>query len=238
MGAPPENPPPPLRDTQDGENTSLGIRVRERSLTGWRAVLDPGTWLRSLLLTAVFVVSISALACVVGLARDTTGHDWHASGKLLWAEILLALNFDPRVQVKYRTRKGEEVTISRADLAFSGEALLARDHLLRTVKRAAEIGAWCGFGAALVCLVLVRRQEDERSERRTPREPLRTKPGSGVSTPAAAAPVRAPADWPPGPDAPRRQKPRPAGTDRKEAAPGREDAAAPARRERGYGRWI
>ena len=74
--------------------------------------------------------------------------------------------------------KGAEVTLARGDLVFSGEALLARDHLLRTAKQAAELGAWCGLGGALICLVLVRRQEDERSERRTPREPRRTKPKS------------------------------------------------------------
>ena len=90
---------------------------------------------------------MSALACVVGLVRDTTGHDWHASGKLFVAEILLTFNFGPRAQVKYRTRKGKEVTIARGDLALSGEALLARDHLLRTAKQAAELGAWCGKGA-------------------------------------------------------------------------------------------
>ena len=50
----------------------MGIRARDRSRTGWRAVLDPGMWFRSLLLTAVYVVLMSALlACVVGLARDT-----------------------------------------------------------------------------------------------------------------------------------------------------------------------
>ena len=154
------------------------------------------------------------------------------------AEILLALNFDPRAPVAYRTRDGKEVTLARGDLAFSGETLLARDHLLRTAKRAAELGAWCGFGGALVCLVLVRRQKDERGERRTSHEPRRTWPGSGAPTPVATVPVRTPADRPPGPDAPRPRKPRPAGTDGREAAPGREDAAAHARRERDYGRWI
>ncbi len=221
-------------DTQDGENASLGIRARDRSRTGWRGVLDPGMWFRSLFLTAVFVVSLSALACVVGLVRDTTGHDWHASGKLLWAETLLALNFDPRAQVKYRTRDGKEVTLARGDLAFSGEALLARNHLLRTVKGAAGLGAWCGFGAALMCLVLVRWLEDELGGRRTPREPPRTRPGSGSPTPAATAPVRAPAE----PDPPRPPKPRPAGADRTDKAPGRKNAPAPAPRERGYDRWI
>ncbi len=134
----------------------MGNRARDRNRTDWRILLDPGARFRSLLLTAVYVVSLSALACVVGLARDTTSHDWHASGKLFWAETLLALHFDPRTQVKFRTREGEEVTIARSDLTFSGEALLARDRLLHTAKRSDELGAWCGFAAALMCLMLAR----------------------------------------------------------------------------------
>ena len=212
----------------------MGIRARDRSRTGWRAVLDPGAWLRSLLLTAVFVVFLSALACAVGLARGTTGHDWHATGKLFLAETLLTLNFDPRTQVRYRTRKGKEVTLPRGELLFNGEALLARDRLLHTAKRAAGLGAWCGIGGALICLALVWCYEAERGERRTPQEPRRTRPGSDSPTPAVTAPVRAPA----GPDAQRRVEPRVAATDRTDKAPDRKNAPAPERRERGYGRWI
>lgn len=220
------------------ENASLKNRARDGSRTGWRAVLDPGAWLRSLLVTAVFVVSLSALACAVGLARDTTGHDWHATGKLSWTEILLALNFDPRAPVTYRTRKGEEVTLARGDLAFSGEALLARDHLLRTAKRSAELGAWCGLAAALMCLVLLALQGAERGGWPEPPAPRRERPGFMAPAQAAKAPVRTPADRPPGPDAPPPRKPRPADKGRGKAAPGREDAAAPERRERDYERWI
>ncbi|MDE0333074.1 MAG: hypothetical protein OXL41_14545 [Nitrospinae bacterium] len=211
----------------------MGIRTRDRNRTGWRAVLDPGAWLRSLLLTAVFVVFLSALACAVGLASDTTGHDWSATSKLFGAEILLALGFDARTPVRYRTRDGKDVTLTRGDLWFSGEALVARKHLLRTAKRAAWLGAWCGLGAALMCLALIRRKEDERGERRSSREPLPKKPNS-----VSLAPVRAPADRPPGPDAPRPGKPRPTVTDRRDTAPDRKNAPAPARRERNYGRWI
>lgn len=78
------------------------------------------------------------------------GHDWHATGKLFWAEILLGFNFDPHAQIRYRTRKGTEATLARGDLAYSDEALLARDRLLRTSNEAAEIGAWCGWGRAVV----------------------------------------------------------------------------------------
>ena len=86
----------------------MGIRTRDRYRTGRRAVLDPGIWLRSMFLIVVFVVLMLALACVVGLACDTTGHDWHATGKLYVAETLLSLNFDPRTQVKYQTREARK----------------------------------------------------------------------------------------------------------------------------------
>ena len=227
-GAPAGNPRRRSRFTHGRENASLGIRSRERNRTGRRTLLDPGAWLRSLLLTAVFVVFLSALACAVGLARDTTGHDWYAAGKLTWVEILLTLGFDPKAPVRYRTREGKELALTRGDLWFSGEALSARDQLFRTAKRAAWLGTWCGLGAALLCLMLVRPLEDELGERRSPREPPRRKPSSGAPTPVATAPVSAP----PRPDVPQPGKPRPAGTDREN------DEPAPVRRARDYERWI
>ena len=153
-------------------------------------------------MTAVFVVFLSVLACAVGLARDTTDHDWHATGKLYWAEILLGLNFDPRTPVTYRTRKGEEVTLARGELIFSGDALLARDHLLRTAKRSAELGAWCGLGGALMCLILLALQRVERGGRPESPAPPRERQGFMAPAQAVKAPVRTPAERPPGPDAP------------------------------------
>lgn len=208
----------------------MGILLRDGSRTGWRAVLDPVAWVRTLLLTAVFVVSLSALACAVGLARDTRGHDWYASAKLSWAEILLGLNFDPHAPVTYRTGKGEEVALARGDLIFSGEALVARNHLVRTAKRSAELGVWCGLGGALMCLVLLGLQRVERGGQPESSAPRRERPGFIAPAQAAKAPVRTPAEGPPGPDTPPPLKPGPAGKDR--------GKAAPARRERGYGRWF
>ena len=216
----------------------MGILLRDGSRTGWRAVLDPGAWVRTLLVTAVFVVFLSVLACTVGLVRDTTGHDWHATGKLYRAEILLGLYFDPKAPVTYRTRKGEEVTITRGDLALSGEALLARDYLLRTAKRSAELGAWCGLGGAFFCLVLLALQRIEHGGRpESPASP-RERPGFMAPAQAAKAPVRTEAQRPPGPDAPPPRKPRPAGKGRGKTATDRADSPAPERRERGYERWI
>ena len=59
--------------------------------TGRRAVFDPDNWIRALLVTATGVVSMALLACVVSLARDTTAHDWYATGKLTLAELLIGL---------------------------------------------------------------------------------------------------------------------------------------------------
>ncbi len=216
----------------------MKIRARNRSRTGWGVVLDPGVWFRSLLLTAVFVFAMASLACAVGLARYTTGHDWHATYKLYRAEILLALNFDPRAPVTYRTSKGAEVTLARGELIFSGDALLARDHLLRTAKRSAELGAWCGLGAAVMCLILLALQGVECGGRPESPAPPGERPGFMAPAQAAKAPVRPQAERPPGPDAPPSRKPKSAGKGRGKAAPGSEDAAVPERRERGYGRWF
>lgn len=32
---------------------------------------------------------MAVVACVMGLARDTRGHDWYATGKLILAELLV-----------------------------------------------------------------------------------------------------------------------------------------------------
>lgn len=96
----------------------------------------------------------------MGLALNTTGYDWHATGKLIWAKILLGLNFDHHAQIRCRTREDTEATLARGDLTYSGEVLLARDRLLRTAKQAAEIGVWCGLGGVLLCLILLGLQRE------------------------------------------------------------------------------
>ena len=112
------------------------------------------------------------------------------------------------------------MTIARGDLTFNGGALLARDRLLYTAKRSAELGAWCGLGGVLICLALVWCYEAVRGDRCMSCEPSRPRPGSSTSAP----------------DAPWRVKARPVEAERGKAAPGGEDAPAP--REREYGRWI
>ena len=211
------------------------------------AILDPGRWVRALLAAAL----MWALACAVSLARDTTSHDWYATGKLTLTEFLTGLGFDDRASVEYRTSDGAVVTLTRNGLMYNGEALLARDHLLRTTAKAARLGGWCGLGGALLCLALFRQPEDEggfrpaatgpehpqRPDARARFAPLATPPSVG------SALVPAPENRPsvsratrlPGKDTKARDTGKPPAV----ADSRQPDAAAsspPARRQ--YGRWI
>ena len=216
---------------------------------GWMSILDRGAWVRALLAAGL----MWALACAFALAWDTTGHDWHATGKLTLTELLTGLGFDDRAPVEYRRRAGSVVMLTRDGLMYNGDALLARDHLLRTAAKAARFGAWFGLGGALLFLALFRRPRDERHCRRAASGPERL-PGPEARArfaPPAAPPsagsalVPAPenrssvsrATRPPGKDSQARGAGKaPAGADSLQP-----DAAAPpprARREREYGRWI
>ena len=208
---------------------------------GWTAVLDPDMWIRALLVVAIGVVSMAVLACIVALVRDTTGHDWYATGKLILAEVLIELDFDHRTPVEYRTRKGAVVTLARGDIMYNGEALAARYYLVRTTTRAMELGVWCGLGGALLCLALIRRPKDERRNRRTSFEPDHVqrpeaqerfappaaRPGFVALPPAKPVPVRASEDRSSLSNAPRPPKPEPTGGRRGETGSGKDDAPAP-----------
>ncbi len=215
---------------------------------GWMAILDPGTWVRTLLAAAL----MSALAFAVALVHDTTEHDWYAAGKLTLTELLTGLGFDDRATVEYRTSDGAVVTLTRDGLMYNGDALLARDHLLRTAEKAAGLGAWCGLGGAVICLALFRRPEDEPHRRAAPgpEHPRFPEARARFAPPAAppsagSAPVPAPENRPSA-----TQATRPPGKDSKARGPGKPPAVAdsrqpdagaplpPARRERRYGRWI
>ena len=75
--------------------------------------------------------------------------------------------------------------VTQAGVAWRGVRISmgGRYLLFRTAKRSAELGAWCGFGGALLCLVLVWCHEAERGERRTSREPRSPRPVSASPTP-------------------------------------------------------
>lgn len=124
------------------------------------AILDPGRWVRALLAAALM------WALAFALARDATEHDWYATGKLTLTELLAGLGFDDSATVEYRRSDGAVVTLTRDGFMYNGNALVARDRLLRTAAKAAGLGAWCGLGGAVLCPALFRRLEDEWQYRR------------------------------------------------------------------------
>lgn len=217
---------------------------------GWMFVLDPGTWVRALLAAAFMWV----LAFAVTLARDTTEHDRYAAGKLTLTELVTVLGFDDRAPVEYRMRDGAVVTLTRDGLMYNGDALLARNHLLRTAAKAAGLGAWCGLGGALLGLALCLRPEDERQHRRPASAPEHLQgpaaragfaPPVARPEPPGSALVRAPenrpsvarASRPPGKDSKARDAGKPSvGADGRQL----DTAAQPARagRKPQYERWI
>ena len=105
-----------------------------------------------LLVAAAWVIFLSALACAVALARDTTGHDWYATGKLTFTELMVAIGFNDSALTEYRDWRGEVEPLTRADMLANGDAMVARGHVLRTARKAAELGACCGMGGALLWL--------------------------------------------------------------------------------------
>ena len=153
--------------------------------TAWRAVFDPDAWIRMLLVVTVGVVFLSALACAVALVRDTTGHDWYAIGKLTLAELMIGIGFDEGAQTEYRTSRDEVLSLTRGDLTYNGNALVARNQVLRTARKGAELGACCGFGGALLCLAVFGRQDRRQTPRPAPEPP--------AQRPAQASTERKPA---------------------------------------------
>ena len=158
-------------------------------------------WVRALLVGAVGVVSMVLLACGIALVRDTTGHDWYAAGKLTITELLIWVGFDEGAPTEYRTADGAILTVTRDDLIYTGEALLARDWLLRTAASAAELGAWCGFGGALLCLALIRRPERDYPVRRAACDPAPARRPGFLAPPSESVAPGCTSEKPPtGPD--------------------------------------
>ena len=232
--------------------------------TGWRALFDPDMWSRAVLVATIGVVSLAALASAVALARDTTGHDWHATRKLTVAELLIWMGFDENVPTEYRTWRGEVLTLTRDGLTSNGDALVARGYLLRTARKAAELGACCGFGGALLCLALIRRPRDERrvghpvhestpghrlkshdrlaSTREMPMSaPSAVRPVPSSRSSLLSTPVPALTDQEPAPEPPRPAKPESAATGQGKPDTAKDNEAEPARRgrrKRDHGRWV
>ena len=93
--------------------------------------------------SAIGAVAMAILAGAIALVRDTTDHDWYATGKLSLTEILIRIGFDERAETQYRTSDGEILTLTRHDLMFNGNALLARDWIFFTASGAVLAGRGC-----------------------------------------------------------------------------------------------
>ena len=193
-----------------------------RSYSGWRVVFDPEAWVRMLLVVTVWVVFLSALACAVALLRDTTEHDWYATGKLALTKLMIGIGFDDSVLTEYRNWRGEVLSLTRAEMLANGDARVGRGHLLRTARKAAELGACCGLGGALLCLAPFGRQ-GRRQTGRLAHEPT--------------ASIREPPGYPPDPPAQRPLGPEPAGARDTGKGAGK-TAERRKRRKRNYKRWI
>ena len=83
---------------------------------------------------------MAMLACAVALARDTTGHDWYAAGKVTVADVLIAAGFDDEALTEYRTADGAIETISRYGLTATLEARWAREDILAAARDGATLG--------------------------------------------------------------------------------------------------
>ncbi|MDD9998413.1 MAG: hypothetical protein OXQ89_11775 [Rhodospirillaceae bacterium] len=140
---------------------------------GWQAVFDPDAWIAVLVFLTVWVVCLSALACAVALVRETTEHDWYATGKLFVTELMIGIGFDDSVVTEYRDWWGEVKSLTRAELRVNGDARVARRHVLRTATKAAELGACCGLGGALLCFTVFGRQARRQRPRPTLEPPIR-----------------------------------------------------------------
>jgi len=204
----------------------LGNRVRHERRTGWRAASDAELWRQAVAAGTAGAVSMAILGCAVALARDTTGHDWYSAYKLTLAELAVGAGFDGDAPVEYRNADGAVETVSRSALTYRFRVRWAREDILDAAWDGATLGALCGFGGALLCLVLIRRSLDDLRTRR---------PAYGP----AAAPGRAPTDRSPVSEPPRPAKPAPAVTRQNQPDTGGDDKTTADRRKGDdYGRWV
>ncbi len=227
----------------------MGNRGHHERRTGWRAAFDPELWRQAFVAGTAGAASMAVLACAVSLARDTTGHDWYAAYKITVADLMIGAGFDGDVPVEYRNEDGAVETLSRSTLTYRYRVRWAREGIGEAAWEGATLGALCGLGGALLCLVLIRRSRDGRRARdrlsSAPERPIaapgRIVPTSLPSSPSTAAPAHAPAERSPVSEPPRPARPEPAVPRQGKPDTGEDGTAAPGANggdRHGYGRWV
>ena len=111
-------------------------------------------WPRRMVRLGLLGVATMTLAVPgILLARDTTGHDWYAAGKLTVAEIMLAVGFSEYTAVAYRRTYGDTWNISRAAFVEFEPPVRARQRILVEIGDGVMLGA--GVGGTVFFLMLL-----------------------------------------------------------------------------------
>ena len=228
-------------------------RAHHGSGDGWRSVFDRELWRQGLVIGTMAAVLMALLACTVVLTRDTTGHDWYAAAKLTVADMMIGVGFDEDAPVEFRNADGVVETVTRSGLSDSYRVRWAREDILKAAREGATLGAFSGFGGALLCLVLVWRSMNDRrgrhpangpapEPRREARERLPSLQERPMSVsrplPTSSAPTHAPADRAPVSSPPLPARPESTVARQIKPETGKAKKQAPSRRQRDYGRWV
>ncbi len=116
--------------------------------------MSDSLWLRRMAAFGLLgVVAMTVLVPGILLARGTTGHDWHAVGKLALAEAMLFVGFSEYTRVPYRTPYSGIWNVPRFALVEMPSVLRARQRILTTIGDGVLLGGCVGgtvFGLTLL----------------------------------------------------------------------------------------